>query len=53
MHVLAIALYSLMRSEDFNGEKENFRAFVIRNIKNGQLAPGTIKPLNEKFYSAS
>jgi hypothetical protein len=51
MHVLAIALYSLMKAENFNGEKENFRSFLIRNITDGELAPGSIKLLYEKFYS--
>jgi len=53
MHVLAIALYSLMKAENFNGEKENFRSFLIRNITDGELAPGSIKLLYEKFYSTT
>lgn len=53
MHVFAIALYSLMKAENFNGEKEKFRGFLIRNIKNGDLAPGKIKELYTKFYAGN
>jgi hypothetical protein len=51
MHVLAVALYALMKTQNFNGEKEHFRSFLIRNIKGGQLAPGTIKTINSNFYA--
>ena len=51
MHVLAVALYALMKTQNFNGEKEHFRSFLIRNIKNGQLAPGSIKTIVNSFYA--
>ena len=51
MHVFAIALYSLMKEEDFNGERESFRDFLFRMIRSGKLKAGSIKPINDAFYS--
>jgi hypothetical protein len=51
MHVLAVALYKLMKDDNFNGANETFRAFLIRVIQSGKLAPGSIKTLNDMFYS--
>jgi hypothetical protein len=51
MHVFAIALYSLMKEENFNGERESFRDFLIRMIHSGKLKAGSIKPINDAFYS--
>ena len=51
MHVFAVALYSLIREEKFDGERETFREFLIRMIHSGKLAAGRIKPLYDAFYS--
>jgi hypothetical protein len=51
MHVLAVALYSLMKHENYDGGKENFREFLLRMIGSGKLAAGTIKPLYDAFYA--
>lgn len=51
MHVFAVALYSTMRRENFSGGRETFRDFLLRMIRSGRLAAGTIKPLYEDFYS--
>jgi hypothetical protein len=52
IHVLAIALYSIMKEEKYNQRKEKFRDFLIRNIRSGKLS-GRIKPLYEAFYAQS
>ena len=51
MHVLAVALYSLMKAENFNGERESFRDFLIRTIRSGKLKAGGIKQIYDDFYS--
>jgi len=51
MHVFAIALYSVMKEENFNGEREAFRNFFIRMIHSGKLKAGSIKPIYDAFYS--
>lgn len=51
MHVFAVALYSVMKDENFNGEHETFRDFLIRMIRSGKLAAGRIKPIYDAFYS--
>jgi len=40
-----------MKEEDFNGERESFRDFLIRMIRSGKLKAGSIKPINDAFYS--
>lgn len=49
MHVLAIALHSLMKAEKFPVGKESARDFIIRMIRSGKLGPGKI----EQIYEAS
>lgn len=51
MHVFAVALYSIMKTENYNQRKEMFRDFLIRNIESGKLSAGRIKPLYDNFYS--
>jgi len=51
MHVFAIVLYSIMKDEDFNGERESFRDFLTRMIRSGKLKAGNIKPIYDAFYS--
>jgi hypothetical protein len=51
MHVLAVALYSLMKHENYDGEKEDFREFLLRMIRSGKLETGKLKPLYRAFYA--
>jgi len=51
MHVFAVALYSLMKQEDYNRRKEAFRVFLNRAIRSGKLGAGNIKPIYDAFYS--
>ncbi len=53
MHVLAVALYQVMKSQKYNQGREKFADFLIRMITGGELAPGKIKPLYEAFYAGS
>lgn len=50
MHVLAVAIYSLMLKENYNSKDEVFRDFLVRLIQSGKLAPGNIKNLYDDFY---
>jgi hypothetical protein len=50
MHVFAVALYSTMKSENFDGTRGKFREFLLRVIRSGKLSAGKIKPLYEAFY---
>ena len=52
MHVFAVALYTLMKEENFNQRGELFRDFLIRIIQSGKLGPGKIKSIYDDFYSA-
>ena len=51
IHVFAVALYSVMKQEQFNRRAETFRDFLIRMINSGKLSAGRIKPLYDAFYS--
>jgi hypothetical protein len=51
MHVFAVALYSVMKEENFNGEQETFRNFLLRMIRSGKLSAGRIKSIYDAFYS--
>jgi hypothetical protein len=42
-----------MKSENFDGEREKFREFLLRMIKSGKLSSGRIKPLYDDFMRAS
>ncbi len=50
MHVLAIALYNLMKEENYNDKKEVFKDFLIRNIENGKILNGNIERIYNDFY---
>lgn len=49
MHVLAAALYVLLRQEAFMDGQEPFQAFLLRMIREGKLAPGKIETLYAHF----
>lgn len=51
MHVFAIALYNIMKEENYNEKGELFRDFLIKMIKTGKLAPGKIKSIYDNFYA--
>lgn len=51
IHVLAVVLYSLMKTEKFNGKGEKFREFFLKMIQSGKLSASKIKPLYDNFYS--
>ena len=52
IHVLAVALYSLMKQQGFPDGHESFPSFLKRNIQSGALASGHIAELNQAFFSA-
>ena len=50
IHVLAIALYQIMREDKYNSNGELFRDFIMRINKDGRFVPGKIKEYYDKFY---
>jgi hypothetical protein len=50
MHVLAAALYSLMKEERYPAGGETFRDFLVRMVRGGKLGPGRVRALYEAFY---
>jgi hypothetical protein len=52
MHVFAVALYQVMKAENYNSKHEPFAVFLTRQIRSGRLAPGQIEPLYHTLYPA-
>jgi len=52
MHVLAVSLYSLTKTERYNKNEETFRDFFIRMAKSGKLSQGAIKRIYDDMYSS-
>lgn len=50
IHVLAIALYQIMKEDNFNSNGELFRDYIIRINKEGRLVPGKVKEYYNSFY---
>lgn len=50
MHVLAVALYSVMKEESFAETNEYLRAFLLRQIESEKLRPGEIQRIHSEFY---
>lgn len=50
IHVLAIALYQVMKEENYGRGDEKFRDFLIRIVKGGKLKPGGVKEYYDRFY---
>lgn len=50
MHVFAVALYNVMKQENYNEKGELFRDFLVRMIQSGKLDPGRIKQIHDDFY---
>jgi hypothetical protein len=51
IHVLAVALYSLMKQQHFIENHEAFPAFLNRMIHTGALLNGRIEELNRAFFA--
>jgi hypothetical protein len=51
IHVLAVALYQLMKQEKFDGSRESFPVFLKRQLKSGALSNGQIEKLNREFFA--
>lgn len=51
IHVLAVALYSLMKQENFLEKHEAFPVFLGRMIDSGALSNQRMKELNQKFFA--
>lgn len=51
IHVFAVALYSVMKQENFPENHETFRDFLVRIFRTGKLSSGRIKPIYDGFYS--
>jgi hypothetical protein len=51
IHVLAVALYSLMKQNGFPDQQETFPAFLMRTIQSGALSKGKIEELNRAFFA--
>ena len=49
IHVLAVALYSLMKQQKFDGTHESFPKFLKRQLQTGALSHGQIEKLNREF----
>jgi hypothetical protein len=52
IHVFAVALYSLMKSQQFGASSESFPVFLKRMFREGKLSKGQIEPLNRPFFDA-
>jgi hypothetical protein len=50
IHVLAVALYSLMKQPNFDGHAESFPTFLKRQLHSGALSSGHIEQLNRAFF---
>jgi hypothetical protein len=50
IHVLAVALYQLMKQQNFEGSQQSFPVFLRRQLKSGALANGRIEKLNQEFF---
>ena len=53
MHVLAVALYQIVKRERFGETGEPLRGFLIRQIEAGDLKPGRLKGLYDSFCGES
>jgi hypothetical protein len=51
IHVLAVALYSLMKQQNFLEKHEAFSVFLDRTIRSGALSNGRIEELNHKLFA--
>jgi hypothetical protein len=50
IHVLAVALYTLMEENPFQAKDERFTDFLVRMAESGKLAPGETERRNRVFF---
>lgn len=50
MHGFAVALYSVMKQENYNERGEVFRDFLIRIVEEEKLVPGKVEAVYDDFY---
>jgi hypothetical protein len=50
MHVFSVALYSMMKEENYNQKGETFQDFLTRMLGTGKIKPGQIEPVYNDFY---
>ena len=50
MHVLAVALYQMMKEEKFPAKDKSFRDFFIRMQREGRFKPGSIERYHQAMY---
>ena len=50
MHVLAVAVYSLMKRLRYDPNDQPFAEFMTSVIASGELKPGNIQPIYNSFY---
>jgi hypothetical protein len=50
MHVFAVALYQVMKRENYNADSLTFGAFLEKVIRSGELGAGTIRKYFDDFY---
>jgi hypothetical protein len=51
MHVFAVALYNVIKDENYNQQGKLFRDFLIEMVRSGKLGPAKIKDIYDDFYS--
>ena len=49
IHVIAVALYQIMKAESYNAKNEKFSDFIVRIYNEGTFVPGKIKGYYDKF----
>jgi len=52
MHVVAVALYQLMKQENFPKAGESFTQFFIRMARTGKLSNTNLEALNKNFFAS-
>jgi hypothetical protein len=50
IHVIAIALYQIMKEENYNSGGRVFRDYLLDLINSGKLRPGNVKEYYDRFY---
>ncbi|HYE95759.1 MAG TPA: hypothetical protein VD962_06085 [Rubricoccaceae bacterium] len=53
MHVLAVALYRVMKEGSYAESGETVRDFLIREVTRGALQPGSLRAHYEAFYAGA
>lgn len=53
MHVLAVALYRVMKEQQFAESGLSIRDFLVREVTRGALRPGSLREQVETFYAGA